>query len=164
MSDFDKAFELVVGVEGGYVNDPNDPGGETIYGITRRDHPDLWVGGPPTLAQAKGRYMRDYWAPLSCGDMPWPLGALVFDAAVNQGVKKAAVTLQKALRVKQDGRIGPVTLAAARAAFSRPEYRRELLARFMALRGLSYVGTRNFNLYGEGWFWRLFHLAFSVGG
>jgi len=60
-NNFDKAFDLVVGVEGGYVNDPRDPGGRTIYGITERDNQDLWRAGPPTLAQAKARYKRDYW-------------------------------------------------------------------------------------------------------
>lgn len=58
MNNFDKAFELVVGVEGGYVNDPRDPGGRTIYGITERDHPDLWRAGPLEKARTFGEARR----------------------------------------------------------------------------------------------------------
>ena len=84
-TNFETAFQHVVAAEGGFANLKGDPGGRTMYGITERDHPDLWRPGPPTLQQAKDRYRRDYWDACRCGELPWPLAHLVFDAAVNQG-------------------------------------------------------------------------------
>lgn len=151
---FDKAFEHVIGVEGGYVNDPRDPGGETIYGITRRDHPDAWADGRPTLDQAKAIYQRLYWNAVKADALPWPLSLFVFDAAVNQGVSTAVKLLQKTLGTVQDGVLGNNTLAAINK--SDPT---ELCAMFMADRALRYTGTRNFDVYGRGWFKRLFRLT-----
>jgi lysozyme family protein len=151
---FDKAFEHVVGVEGGYVNHPNDPGGETIYGITRRDHPQAWVNGRPTLEQAKVIYRDQYWRPVKADDLPWPVARFVFDAAVNQGVGTATRLLQKTLGVAQDGIIGNNTLAAIRR--SNPV---ELCALYLADRALRYTGTRNFDVFGRGWLKRLFVIS-----
>jgi lysozyme family protein len=154
---FDRAFENVIGVEGGYVNDPDDPGGETIYGITRRDHPQAWANGQPTLAQAKEIYRRDYWDAAGCGQLLVPLAELVFDCAVNQGVGTAKKLLQKALGVTQDGIIGRGTVAAIQRADQK-----ELCALFMAERALRYTGTRNFDKYGRGWLKRLFIVAMEA--
>ena len=151
---FDKAFEHVVGVEGGYVNDPRDPGGETIYGITRRDHPDAWANGRPTLEQAKVIYQRLYWDAVKADALPWPLSLFVFDAAVNQGASTAIKLLQKTLGTVQDGVLGNNTLAAIRKADAT-----ELCTMFMSDRALRYTGTRNFDVYGRGWFKRLFKIA-----
>lgn len=151
---FDKAFEHVVGVEGGYVNHPNDPGGETIYGITRRDHPQAWANGRPTIDQAKAIYRDQYWRPVKADDLPWPLAMFVFDAAVNQGVGTATRLLQKTLGVAQDGIIGNNTLAAIRR--SNPV---ELCALYLADRALRYTGTRNFDVFGRGWLKRLFVIS-----
>jgi lysozyme family protein len=157
MTDFPRAFDLVVAIEGGYVNDPRDPGGETIHGITRRDHPDLWERGPPTLEQARDRYQSRYWEPCRCGLMPWPVNLVLFDAAVNQGPEPAIRMLQSALGVIADGIVGRQTLAAIQSA-----QLGELVPRYLARRARRYVGTRNFDLYGEGWFFRLFRLASSL--
>lgn len=151
---FDRAFEHVVGVEGGYVNDPRDPGGETIFGITRRDHPVAWEQGTPTIDQAKQIYLHQYWRPVKADDLPWPLSLFVFDAAVNQGVGTAVKLLQKAVGTMQDGVLGQNTLAAIRRA-----NQTELCALFLSDRALRYTGTRNFDVYGRGWFKRLFVIA-----
>lgn len=155
MDAFEAAFARVVGLEGGYINDPNDPGGRTIHGITERDHPDLWVNGPPSLEQAKARYRRDYWDKVIAGRLPPPLALFVFDAAVNQGVDAAVRMLQRAVRVPVDGRMGSRTLAAVEDAGDPVE----LAALYLAERGLRYTGTRNFDHYGRGWFKRLFKIA-----
>ena len=84
MSFFDAAFLLVVGEEGGYVNDPRDPGGETKYGISKRAYPALDIANL-TLDQAKAIYRKDYWDALELGTKPWSIALLQFDAAVNQG-------------------------------------------------------------------------------
>lgn len=150
---FERAIALILKQEGGYVNDPKDPGGETIYGITRRDHPDAWASGRPTVEQAKSIYHQHYWLPVKGDDLPWPLCVYVLDSAVNQGVEPAIRMLQRTLDTVQDGIIGPATLRLA--AKSRPWH----LARFMSYRALRYTGTRNFDRFGEGWFIRLFDLA-----
>lgn len=158
MSDkFDNAFNHVVASEGGFANLKGDPGGRTMYGITERDHPDLWQPGPPTLEQAKARYRERYWDACRCELMPWPLCWLVFDAAVNQGNGPAVSMLQKVLRLAQDGIPGKDTIAAVNRADMR-----DLLPRYMAVRGLRYFGTRNFDKFGEGWLWRLFSIMREV--
>ena len=156
MSRFDEAFEHVVGVEGGYVNDPNDPGGETKYGISKRAYPNINIVGL-TLDNAKQIYLDDYWTQVRGDELPWPLAYFVFDAAVNQGVQQAKKLLQKALGTVQDGIIGQNTLRALQKADQS-----ELCAMFMADRALRYTGTRNFDAYGRGWFKRLFKIAMEA--
>ena len=57
---FDKAFEFTIGVEGGYVNDPSDPGGETKFGVSKKSYPNLDIKNL-TITQAKEIYYKDYW-------------------------------------------------------------------------------------------------------
>jgi len=112
---WERCFDIVVGHEGGYVNDPHDPGGETIWGITKRDHPGAWANGRPTLEMAREIYRKQYWIPAGCDDLPDGYDLLTFDSAVNQGVRPAVLMLQKALRVKIDGVVGPQTVMAAQS-------------------------------------------------
>jgi lysozyme family protein len=153
---FEECFEIVVGHEGGYVNDLNDPGGETIYGITRRDHPDLWILGRPTLEQAQARYEQQYWNAAGCDKLPKPWDLLVFDAAVNQGIIPAVMTIQKALGLTADGRVGPQTIAACTSA------NKEQVALALAHRSLRYAQTRGFDRYGLGWLKRTYLIAMSI--
>ncbi len=81
---FDKAFEFTIGVEGGYVNDPSDSGGETKYGISKRWHPDEDIKGM-TLERAKELYLDGYWTPCKCDSVVYPLDCILFDTAVNMG-------------------------------------------------------------------------------
>jgi len=114
---FDKAFELLMVNEvngmpdGGYVNDPGDPGGETKYGISKRAYPDVDIAGL-TQDDAKAIYQRDYWDPHHCDAMPWAVGWVFFDCAVNHGAHEAIKWLQGALSLPVDGVLGPQTLAA----------------------------------------------------
>ncbi len=84
MSLFDTAFAIVVGLEGGYVNDPQDPGGETKYGISKRRYPAEDIPSL-TLDRAKFLYQRDYWNTHGCDKLEWTEALLVFDSAVNGG-------------------------------------------------------------------------------
>lgn len=108
---FDEAFDLLIGHEGGYVSHPNDPGGETRFGISKRAYPALDIKSL-TLDHAKALYRRDYWIPAGCDRAPEPLRFDLLDMAVNSGVKAAIMTLQGALGVTRDGLIGPATLSA----------------------------------------------------
>ena len=83
-----KAIDFVIGLEGGYVNDPNDPGGETKYGISKRAYPDVDIEAL-TVADAARIYERDYWNPVASVVPHGPLRVLVFDSAVNHGVTRA---------------------------------------------------------------------------
>jgi lysozyme family protein len=143
---FDQAFHRLLGHEGGYVNHPNDPGGETIWGITRRDHPDLWVNGPPSVEQAKARYRSVYWKPVCADDLPEQIRFDVFDAAVNSGRGNAVRWLQRAAGVADDGRIGPVTVAAVHQADPA-----RLLARFNGHRLKFMASLSTWPSFGRGW-------------
>ncbi len=79
---FDKAFRLTIGVEGGYSNDPRDPGGETNYGIAKRYHPREDIKNM-TLARAKEIYLKEYWLPAGCDEAPYPMDVSLFDSQVN---------------------------------------------------------------------------------
>ena len=109
---FDEAFDILIGHEGGYVNHPNDPGGETRFGISKRAYPLLDIK-VLTLDQAKAIYRRDYWIPAGCDRVPEALRFDVLDMAVNSGVKVAIQTLQRALGVRDDGLIGPAKMPPA---------------------------------------------------
>lgn len=74
--------------EGVYDNHPNDPGGETSYGIAKRYHPDAWASGPPSREAAIAIYLRDYLKPFAAVE-PIELRAQVVDIAVNCGVTAA---------------------------------------------------------------------------
>lgn len=112
MPGFDEAVVLVLRHEGGYANDPADPGGETNFGISKREFPHLDIRAL-TTADATALYQQYYWQPIQGDFLPWPLAVVTFDAAVNSGVGQASKWLQAAVGVAVDGVIGPKTLTAA---------------------------------------------------
>lgn len=136
MSDFDKAFRMVVGHEGGYVNHPDDPGGETKYGISKRYHPGEDIKGM-TLLRAKEIYKANYWDKISGDRIPWPWNYLLFDTIVNQGggVAHWIGNAQTAVGTKSDGIIGPNTI---RAMASKSDDI-EAIALYMAMRAIRYA-------------------------
>lgn len=81
---FEKAIEFVLKWEGGYVNNPHDPGGETNWGISKRSYPHLDIKGL-TKEQAIAIYKKDYWEKCGCDKLDYPLDIIVFDTAVNCG-------------------------------------------------------------------------------
>ena len=110
MSNFDKAIPWVLKHEGGYVNHPSDPGGETNYGITKRSYPTLDIKNI-TVDQAKYIYKRDYWFK-ELDELPYSISAKLFDMSVNMGKFQAIKIAQRAAGVKDDGMIGPKTMEA----------------------------------------------------
>lgn len=120
MADFEIAYGETEIHEGGYVNDPVDPGGETHRGVSRRFHPD-WVGwevidrykadfpgedlkrindDQQLVEWSKDLYRRKYWAPI-LGDQikDQQIANKVFDTAVNQGVATSVKYLQEGLNL-----------------------------------------------------------------
>ncbi|MEX7635114.1 glycoside hydrolase family 108 protein, partial [Serratia marcescens] len=164
---FNHAIAFVLGKEGGYVNDPTDKGGETKYGISDKrdgiadgmtdvdgdDKPDTRIKDL-TLGQASQIYFRDYWYPSYCPDWPDGISLIVFDSAVQHGVKKAISLLQDAAGVAADGIVGAKTRAAVLAAD--PEW---LLTRYLLRRARYYAEIIKSNpsqaKYLNGWFNRL---------
>lgn len=141
---FDQAFERLLGHEGGYVNDPRDPGGETNWGISKRAYPDVDIKAL-TQDQAKAIYRRDYWAPVRADELPDSVRFDVFDAAVNSGTTQSAKWLQRAAGAQPDGVIGAQTVAAARSAGPL------LATHFNGYRLQFYTDSGNWPTYGKGW-------------
>ena len=82
MSNFNRAVEHLLVEEGGYVNHPEDPGGETKFGISKRAYPSLNIKDL-TVNEAKEIYKRDYWDHFPMDDLPDGVAFSLFDFAVN---------------------------------------------------------------------------------
>jgi len=143
--DFDTSFEKLIGHEGGYVNHPSDPGGETKFGISRRSYPLEDIRGM-TLGRAKELYLRDFWRPAGCDILPEAIKFDVFDMAVNSGVRQSIRTLQRAVGTREDGLLGADTIGASLAMS--PD---RILMRFNAARLLFMTGLGGWAAFGRGW-------------
>lgn len=163
---FKLAHQFVARWEGGFVDDPHDRGGATKWGVTirtllakgldlngdgvvnRKDIVDM------TPNQALEIYRRDYWLKVKGDSLPLPLALIVYDCAVNQGVRRASTILQKSAKAIPDGRIGPKTLVAVQSKWGRDH--RWMLNEFCARRAVHYSSLSQITRYGLGWFRRLF--------
>lgn len=161
---FDAALIHVLEMEGGYTDDPHDPGGPTNFGITLADYARA-VGEPLTAASrlrlrdelkriphdlVRKIYRTRYWDASHADRFAPGLALMHFDAAVNHGLTGAAELLQGALGVDVDGEIGPITLAAAEAG--EPS---SVLDRYAAARRTRYRGLPHFWRFGRGWLRRV---------
>lgn len=142
--------------EGGYVNDPQDPGGETNMGISKRAYPNLDIRNL-TPAQATAIYYNDYWVKAQCGDIPGSLALYVLNAAVMSGVKEATQLLQNLVGATADGVFGPLTFKAVQK-FPLSRHQEYLT---LYLQHLQTLG--NWPHVGKGWTNRLFNIA-KFGG
>lgn len=115
MSYFDDAIQVVLAHEGGYVNNPRDPGGETKFGICRRVYPDLDIKNL-TREMAVEIYRRDYWPAIYSQVNDRQVVTKIFDMTVNMGAFQSHRILQRALDIPDDGKFGPQTLKAVNAA------------------------------------------------
>jgi lysozyme family protein len=114
---FKEAIEIVLKHEGGYVNDKDDPGGETNMGVSKKAYPDLDIK-TLTKKDVHGIYFRDYWQKAKCDKLPNNLQLIYFDMVVNMGKSRAVKILQEAINAKGvqtdiDGGIGPQTIRNA---------------------------------------------------
>lgn len=146
---FDLAFDRLMGHEGGYSNHPDDPGGETMWGITAAVARENGYTGPMQMLPvdtAKAIYKKLYWDAVRADDLPPTIRYHVFDAAVNSGVGQAARWLQRAVGVPDDGRVGPITFNAARAALPDAVIRRMNANRLRFMTDL-----KNWPSFSRGW-------------
>ena len=175
MSNFDRMFDIVSGHEGGLNTSPADPGNwtggavgagschGTKYGISAAAYPNLDIAGL-TLDDAKAIYLRDYWERIAGEQLPPTLALLVFDAAVNNGVVRAARWLQEVAQVRQDGVVGPQTLDAVVEIGKTEAGLTDLCSEFLALRLAFMVALPNWRTCGSGWARRLSRLPFEALG
>ena len=143
MSNFDRFIERVLSHEGGYVNDPRDPGGETNWGISKRSYPNVDIKNL-TRDQAAEIYLRDFWNPL--GAAPDAIKFQVFDFAVNSGIQTAIRKLQAAIGVLDDGHWGP--RSAEKLASMETN---DVLLRYMAQRLRFWTKCSAWPTMGAGW-------------
>lgn len=168
MADFKLAYAIVRRNEGGYVNDPEDVGGETYKGIARKYHP-YWPGWvsidnlrsdsnfPKCLENLPNLQSRVheffsvlYWDPILGSDIPnQQIANEMFDTAVNMGITRAVKFLQAGLNllnrnervyfdIVEDGQIGPATLKALQK-YLKPDQPHFLLKIMVILRGMHYI-------------------------
>ena len=133
---FDKAVEVILKHEGGYVNDPVDPGGETNMGISKKAYPYLNIK-ELTKKDAKDIYFKDYWLKAKCSKLPEELRMIYFDMVVNMGKSRAVKILQKAITAKGvktavDGGIGPQTISNALKSGLEPDRLRSYRVKYYA--------------------------------
>ena len=152
-SDYPSCLAFVLEREGGYVDDPLDPGGATNLGITlatlgawrhtavtKDDVKNL------TTADADAIYRANYWNAVHADNLPAGVDLMVFDCAVNTGNGRSARMLQAAVGATQDGAIGPATLAAVNAKDPKA-----LIADLAARRIAFYQSLSTFDHFGKGW-------------
>ena len=149
MMNFDQAFDELMRHEGGYSDHAADPGGKTRYGITEAVAREAGYRGDMRelpIDLAKRIYRDRYWDAVRADELPEAVRYAVFDAAVNSGPRQAIRWLQRAVGAKDDGIIGPMTLAAVRAADPERVLRRVLAQRLRFMTGLP-----NWGAFGRGW-------------
>lgn len=150
---YNDAMVRVYEDEGGYSNDAGDPGGPTKYGITIHDARMYWK--PNATAQdvknmpksvAADIYNKHYAAPVHYDELPAGVDYAVFDYGINSGVSRGIKVLQRVVGVKDDGVMGPATLAAVNKKSPFDTVNRIYDERLRFLKSL-----RTWSIFGKGW-------------
>jgi len=146
-------LETILHHEGGYVNHPEDPGGETNLGVTKRVYEEF--GGTKdmkdlTVEDVEPIYKKNYWDRVKADQLPSGLDLCVFDFGVNAGTGRSAKFLQGMIGATQDGAIGPATLAKVNE-FVSIEGVDGAIAEFQHRRQGYYEGLKTFATFGRGW-------------
>lgn len=115
MGTFDIMIDRILTHEGGYVNHPSDPGGETNWGISKRSYPTVDIKNL-TRDGAKAIYKRDFWDVIEGDKFSDGVAFQFLDSAVNSGVNQSIRFLQRALDIADDGHFGPKSKAALAVA------------------------------------------------
>jgi lysozyme family protein len=154
-SNFQECLDLVLKSEGGWVNHPSDPGGETNLGVTKR----VWVeyvGHPVeslkklTKEDVAPLYELKYWRPCYCEVLPRGLDFVVFSMGVNAGPGRSVKLLQSAIGCVPDGVIGPRTrelISSSNGA--------DIIKKFSTARREYYQSLKTFPIFGKGWLARV---------
>jgi lysozyme family protein len=154
-SNFETCLALMLAHEGGFVNHPQDPGGMTNLGVTKRVWEE-WVGHEVDEKQMRALtpevvaplYKRKYWDACRADDLVAGVDYCVFDVAVNSGPGRAIKFLQSCAGVTADGGFGPVTLAAVKKSEEDPV---RLIELYCAKRLEFLQSLKTFETFGKGW-------------
>jgi len=152
-ANFEECMARLLEHEGGYVNHPNDPGGETNLGVTRAVY-EQYAGRQVMDGEMEGLthddvypiYKENYWDRVRADDLPSGVDWAVFDWGVNSGTSRAAKALQRIVGVEQDGGIGPMTLQAV--ASIEPV---DIVDQMHYMREGFYRSLSTFDTFGRGW-------------
>ena len=146
---FDECLKMLLHHEGGYVNHPSDPGGETNLGVTKKVYQE-WGGTKDmkdlTVEDVAPIYKKNYWDRCNCDDLESGVDWVVFDWAVNSGTGRSAKAIQKICGASQDGAIGPKTLALI--GKQNTQY---VVEEFGKIRQDFYESLKTFDTFGKGW-------------
>ena len=150
---YQKCLNMILHHEGGYVNHPKDPGGETNLGVTKRVYEEH--GGEKdmkdlTVEDVAPIYKKSYWDRVKGDDLPAGLDLCVFDFGVNAGTGRAAKYLQRMIGTTVDGGIGPNTLKALHT-FVDNESLEYAIDTYQSNRQAYYEKLSTFDTFGKGW-------------
>jgi lysozyme family protein len=152
MDKFIEIFNRLMKHEGGYVNNPRDPGGETMYGVTKRVAVAHGYTGPMRqlpLATAKAITEKSYFKAIRGDELDRLVAWQLTDAAYNHGNRQAVKFLQRAVGFTGnavDGLIGPRTIAAVAA-----KDKNDVVFLFCAERLEFYTNLGTWATFGRGW-------------
>ena len=148
-----KCLETILHHEGGYVNHPKDPGGETNLGVTKRVYEE-WGGTKDmkdlTVEDVAPLYKKNYWDKVRGDDLPAGLDLCVFDFGVNAGTGRAAKYLQKMIGTTPDGGIGPATLQKLKE-YVDDQGVEHTIKLYQMGRQKYYESLSTFSTFGRGW-------------
>jgi lysozyme family protein len=150
---FKTCLDLVLKSEGGYVNNPADPGGMTNLGVTKRVWEEFTGHGADekeirnlTPEKVAPLYEQKYWRPCYGEVLPRGLDFVVFSMAINAGPGRSIKLLQSAIGCVPDGSIGPTTRSLISASNTAT-----LIAKFSEARREYYKSLKTFPIFGKGW-------------
>ena len=149
MNVFDTIFERLMQHEGVYINHPSDPGGETMYGVTKRVAvAHGYTGAMRNLPKALAKEIteKSYYKAIRGEELDRLIAWQLTDAAYNHGTRQAVKFLQRAVGVNDDGLIGEVTLAAVNAMD-----KNDVVLLFLAERLEFFTNLRIWQTFGKGW-------------
>lgn len=156
-ANFPVCLDTILLYEGGWSDNPKDPGGATMKGVTLETYSN-YLGRPATKdelhaisdEELEDIYRSGYWAPIKGDDLPSGVDLMTFNASVNSGPSRGAKLLQEAVGVPQDGAIGPQTLAATNAQDDQLT-----ISRYADAHEAYYRSLSTFDDFGKGWLNRL---------
>ena len=160
-TNFDKCFHNLLGHEGSYSNHSNDPGGETMWGVTAVvARANGYKGSMRNLPVelAKRIYRKQYWDAIQLDDIPKTLQYGLFDAGVNSGTTQAVKWLQRALEREETGVVTAELKAAA--IMSNQE---QVLMKMLGYRLQFMTDLRTWGSFGKGWARRIASLLKDGG-
>ena len=147
---FSSVVKMILVHEGGYVNHPSDPGGETKYGISKRAYPEVDIA-ELTEDEAATIYKRDYWDRIKGDDLPAGVACAVMDYAVNSGISRASKALQSVCGISNgDGIIGPASLNAVWTTVKNTS-EEDVINGVTEQRQAFIRGLKIYETFGKGW-------------